>query len=78
MFAHQQIVSNDVDALESFCLVGGIPVIIVSYQNRALTTYIAHHQPFTSKKHPLESRLEASNFIQQLTRSALTLQMFIS
>ncbi|WVF69329.1 hypothetical protein IAT40_004105 [Kwoniella sp. CBS 6097] len=56
------IVAADVEMLESFCLIGGIPVII----------------PFTSKRHSLETRLEASTFIQQLTRSALTLQMFIS
>nr|ODO01011.1 STE/STE11/CDC15 protein kinase [Cryptococcus depauperatus CBS 7855] len=56
------IVTSDVEMLESFCLIGGIPVII----------------PYTSKKHSLETRLEASTFIRQLTRSALTLQMFIS
>ncbi|GFZ45328.1 non-specific serine/threonine protein kinase [Saitozyma sp. JCM 24511] len=56
------IVGTDVDMLESFCLIGGIPVII----------------PYTSRKHSLETRLEASTFIQQLTRSAITLQMFIS
>lgn len=56
------IVASDVELLESFCLIGGIPVII----------------PYTSKKHSLETRLEASTFIRQLTRSALTLQMFIS
>ncbi|WVO23738.1 uncharacterized protein IAS62_005094 [Cryptococcus decagattii] len=56
------IVTSDVELLESFCLIGGIPVII----------------PYTSKKHSLETRLEASTFVRQLTRSALTLQMFIS
>ncbi|KAK8858460.1 hypothetical protein IAR55_002687 [Kwoniella newhampshirensis] len=56
------IVMSDVELLESFCLIGGIPVII----------------PYTSKKHSLQTRLEASAFIHQLTRSALTLQMFIS
>ncbi|WVQ72942.1 hypothetical protein IAR50_002504 [Cryptococcus sp. DSM 104548] len=56
------IVGSDVEMLESFCLIGGIPVII----------------PYTSKKHSLESRLEASTFIQHLTASPLTLQMFIS
>ncbi|RXK41642.1 STE/STE11/CDC15 protein kinase [Tremella mesenterica] len=56
------VVSDEVETLESFCLVGGIPVII----------------PYTSKKHSLETRLEACMFIQQLTRSPLTLQMFIS
>lgn len=56
------IVTSNVELLESFCLIGGIPVII----------------PYTSKKHSLETRLEASRFIRQLTRSALTLQMFIS
>ncbi|WWC62426.1 uncharacterized protein I303_105022 [Kwoniella dejecticola CBS 10117] len=56
------IVTSDLEMLESFCLIGGIPVII----------------PYTSKKHSLETRLEASIFIQQLTSSALTLQMFIS
>jgi hypothetical protein len=68
---------NDVDALESFCLVGGIPVIIVSLP-RSCWLIHSDEQPFTSKKHPLDSRLEASIFIQQLTKSALTLQMFIS
>ena len=72
-----QVVSNDVDALESFCLVGGIPVIIVSLA-KMTTVWSLTSKPFTSKKHPLDTRLEASNFIQQLTRSALTLQMFIS
>ncbi|BEI80759.1 hypothetical protein CcaverHIS002_0112880 [Cutaneotrichosporon cavernicola] len=56
------IVAVDVDNLESFCLVGGIPVMI----------------PYTSKRYHLNIRLEASTFIQNLTRSALTLQMFIS
>ncbi|ORX40201.1 hypothetical protein BD324DRAFT_644621 [Kockovaella imperatae] len=56
------VVINDVDALEAFCLIGGIPVIL----------------PYTSKKYALETRIEASSFIQQLTQSALTLQMFIS
>ncbi|WWC70634.1 uncharacterized protein I206_104585 [Kwoniella pini CBS 10737] len=56
------VVTCDLEMLESFCLIGGIPVII----------------PYTSKRHSLETRLEASNFIQQLTGSALTLQMFIS
>nr|KIR47073.1 STE/STE11/CDC15 protein kinase [Cryptococcus bacillisporus CA1280] len=56
------IVTSNVELLESFCLIGGIPVII----------------PYTSKKHSLETRLGASTFIRQLTRSALTLQMFIS
>ncbi len=35
-------------------------------------------QPYTSKKHSVETRLEASAFVQHLTRSPLTLQMFIS
>nr|WVH01951.1 cytokinesis protein [Naematelia aurantialba] len=56
------IVATDLDMLESFCLIGGIPVIL----------------PFTSKKHSLETRLEASAFVQHLTRSASTLQMFVS
>ncbi|KAL7423239.1 Protein kinase of the Mitotic Exit Network [Cryptotrichosporon argae] len=56
------VVSLDVENLESFCLVGGIPVII----------------PYTTKRHSMETRLEASAFVQLLTRSALTLQMFIS
>ncbi|WVR06241.1 hypothetical protein IAU60_003271 [Kwoniella sp. DSM 27419] len=56
------IVTTDVEMLESFCLIGGIPVII----------------PYTSKKHSLETRLAASAFVQELTRSPLTLQMFIS
>ncbi|ORY31435.1 hypothetical protein BCR39DRAFT_571401 [Naematelia encephala] len=56
------IVATDLDMLESFCLIGGIPVIL----------------PFTSKKHSLETRMEASAFVQYLTRSASTLQMFVS
>ncbi|KAI0682393.1 kinase-like protein [Cytidiella melzeri] len=62
-----QIVNNLVTAdtgfLESFCLIGGIPVIM----------------GFTSKKYPSDCRLEASNFIRLLCHtSVLTLQMFIS
>ncbi|KAJ3917570.1 armadillo-type protein, partial [Lentinula edodes] len=49
--------------LESFCLIGGIPVVM----------------GFTSKRFPSECRLEASNFIQLMCHtSVLTLQMFIS
>ncbi|KAJ3869109.1 armadillo-type protein, partial [Lentinula novae-zelandiae] len=49
--------------LESFCLIGGIPVVM----------------GLTSKRFPSECRLEASNFIQLMCHtSVLTLQMFIS
>lgn len=33
-----QVVSSDVEALESFCLIGGIPVIIVS------SRYVSSHR----------------------------------
>ncbi|KAL0576321.1 Protein kinase of the Mitotic Exit Network [Marasmius crinis-equi] len=57
------LVTADVGFLESFCLIGGIPVMM----------------GFTSKKYPSECRLEASNFIRLLCNtSVLTLQMFIS
>ncbi|CAL1713540.1 unnamed protein product [Somion occarium] len=57
------LVTEDMAFLESFCLIGGIPVIM----------------GFTSKKYPSECRLEASKFIQLLCHaSVLTLQMFIS
>ncbi|TFK24391.1 Pkinase-domain-containing protein [Coprinopsis marcescibilis] len=57
------LVTEDVGFLESFCLIGGIPVMM----------------EFTSKKYPSECRLEASNFIRLLCHtSVLTLQMFIS
>lgn len=58
-----QLVTADLGFLESFCLIGGIPVMM----------------EFTSKKYPSECRLEASNFIRLLCHtSVLTLQMFIS
>ncbi|EGN91709.1 hypothetical protein SERLA73DRAFT_173393 [Serpula lacrymans var. lacrymans S7.3] len=57
------LVTADLGFLESFCLIGGIPVMM----------------GFTSKKYPSEIRLEASNFIRLLCHtSVLTLQMFIS
>ncbi|TFK48734.1 hypothetical protein OE88DRAFT_1633996 [Heliocybe sulcata] len=57
------LVEDDMGFLESFCLIGGIPVIM----------------GFTSKRFPSECRLEASNFIGLLCQSSvLTLQMFIS
>ncbi|KAI0035206.1 hypothetical protein K488DRAFT_76773 [Vararia minispora EC-137] len=57
------LVTSDAGFLESFCLIGGIPVMM----------------GFTSKKYPSECRLQASNFIQLLCHtSVLTLQMFIS
>ncbi|KAF9525506.1 hypothetical protein CPB83DRAFT_859376 [Crepidotus variabilis] len=57
------LVTEDVGFLESFCLIGGIPVMM----------------EFTSKKYPSECRLEASEFIRLLCHtSVLTLQMFIS
>ncbi|KDQ62037.1 hypothetical protein JAAARDRAFT_189411 [Jaapia argillacea MUCL 33604] len=57
------LVASDMGFLESFCLIGGIPVMM----------------GFTSKKYPSECRLEASNFIRLLCHSSpLTLQMFIS
>ncbi|KAG6853052.1 hypothetical protein C0991_007196 [Blastosporella zonata] len=58
-----QLVTTDLGFLESFCLIGGIPVMM----------------EFTSKKYPSECRLEASDFIRLLCHtSVLTLQMFIS
>ncbi|KAF9453114.1 Pkinase-domain-containing protein [Macrolepiota fuliginosa MF-IS2] len=57
------LVTSDIGFLESFCLIGGIPVMM----------------EFTSKKYPSACRLEASNFIRLLCHtSVLTLQMFIS
>ncbi|PPQ99462.1 hypothetical protein CVT26_014278 [Gymnopilus dilepis] len=57
------LVREDLGFLESFCLIGGIPVMM----------------EFTSKKYPSECRQEASNFIRLLCHtSVLTLQMFIS
>lgn len=57
------LVTSDIGFLESFCLIGGIPIMM----------------GFTSKKYPSECRLEASNFIRLLCHtSVLTLQMFIS
>ncbi|VDB91802.1 unnamed protein product [Peniophora sp. CBMAI 1063] len=54
------LVTADAGFLESFCLIGGIPVMM----------------GFTSKKYPSECRLEASNFIQLLCHtSVLTLQI---
>ena len=70
------VVALEVETLESFCLIGGIPVIIASLPF-SLGKF-ADFKPYTSKKHSLETRLEASAFIQLLTRSPLTLQMFIS
>ncbi|KAF8208416.1 hypothetical protein K438DRAFT_1812186 [Mycena galopus ATCC 62051] len=57
------LVNANLGFLESFCLIGGIPVMM----------------NFTSKKFPSECRLEASNFIRLLCHtSVMTLQMFIS
>ncbi|KIP02523.1 hypothetical protein PHLGIDRAFT_130695 [Phlebiopsis gigantea 11061_1 CR5-6] len=57
------LVTSDMGFLESFCLIGGIPVVM----------------EFTTKKHSPECRMEASNFIRLLCHSSvLTLQMFIS
>ncbi|KAF4577422.1 hypothetical protein EYR36_005410 [Pleurotus pulmonarius] len=57
------LVNEDVGFLESFCLIGGIPVMM----------------GFTSKKYSAECRLEASHFIRLLCHtSVLTLQMFIA
>ncbi|KAJ4482552.1 armadillo-type protein [Lentinula aciculospora] len=57
------LVTGNIGFLESFCLIGGIPVVM----------------GFTSKRFPAECRLEASNFIRLLCHtSVLTLQMFIS
>ncbi|KAJ7457589.1 hypothetical protein B0H11DRAFT_1818203, partial [Mycena galericulata] len=57
------LVTANLGFLESFCLIGGIPVMM----------------SFTSKKFPSECRLEASNFIRLLCHtSVMTLQMFIS
>ncbi|KAH8114562.1 hypothetical protein DFH11DRAFT_1689039 [Phellopilus nigrolimitatus] len=57
------LVTTDIGFLESFCLIGGIPVMM----------------GFTSKKYSSECRLEASHFISLLCHtSVLTLQMFIA
>ncbi|EJU03326.1 Pkinase-domain-containing protein [Dacryopinax primogenitus] len=57
------LVTCDMGILESFCLIGGIPVVM----------------SFTSKKFSTECRVEASNFVRSLcTSSPMTLQMFIS
>ncbi|KAJ7070151.1 hypothetical protein C8F01DRAFT_1115466 [Mycena amicta] len=57
------LVNSNLGFLESFCLIGGIPVMM----------------SFSSKKFPSECRLEASNFIRLLCHtSVMTLQMFIS
>ncbi|KAG8729498.1 hypothetical protein FRC11_008644, partial [Ceratobasidium sp. 423] len=57
------LVTSDFGFLESFCLIGGIPVVM----------------SFTTKKYSTECRIEASNFIRVLCQtSVLTLQMFIS
>ncbi|KAG6335620.1 hypothetical protein ID866_3477 [Astraeus odoratus] len=57
------LVTGDLGFLESFCLIGGIPVMM----------------SFTSKKYPSECRIEASNFVRLLCHtSVLTLQMFIA
>ncbi|KAJ4496933.1 hypothetical protein C8R41DRAFT_824034 [Lentinula lateritia] len=57
------LVTGNIGFLESFCLIGGIPVVM----------------GLTSKRFPSECRLEASNFIQLMCHtSVLTLQMFIS
>ncbi|KAG8897651.1 hypothetical protein FRB99_008009, partial [Tulasnella sp. 403] len=57
------LVNAELGFLESFCLIGGIPVVMT----------------FTTKKYSSECRLEASHFIRLLCHSSvLTLQMFIS
>ncbi|KAF9046366.1 hypothetical protein BJ165DRAFT_1527473 [Panaeolus papilionaceus] len=57
------LVIYDLGFLESFCLIGGIPVVM----------------EFTSKKYSTDCRLEASHFVMLLCHtSVLTLQMFIS
>ncbi|KAG8969493.1 hypothetical protein FRC03_002354, partial [Tulasnella sp. 419] len=57
------LVTSDLGFLESFCLIGGIPVVMT----------------FTTKKYSSDCRLEASNFVRLLCHSSvLTLQMFIS
>ncbi|KAJ7037780.1 hypothetical protein C8F04DRAFT_1393450 [Mycena alexandri] len=57
------LVNANLGFLESFCLIGGIPVMM----------------SFTSKKYASDCRLEASNFIRLLCHtSVMTLQMFIS
>ncbi|KAF8318953.1 kinase-like protein, partial [Clavulina sp. PMI_390] len=57
------LVTADLSVLESFCLIGGIPVVMT----------------FASKKYAFECRSEASQFVQLLCHSSLlTLQMFIS
>ncbi|KAI6042650.1 hypothetical protein EDC04DRAFT_2657661 [Pisolithus marmoratus] len=60
---HSSLSLSDLGFLESFCLIGGIPMMM----------------GFTSKKYPSECRVEASNFIRLLCHtSVLTLQMFIA
>lgn len=57
------LVTTHMGFLESFCLIGGIPVMM----------------DFTSKRFSSECRLEASHFISLLCHtSVLTLQMFIA
>ncbi|KAL5482758.1 CDC15_2 [Sanghuangporus weigelae] len=57
------LVTTHIGFLESFCLIGGIPVMM----------------DFTSKRFASECRLEASHFVSLLCHtSVLTLQMFIA
>lgn len=76
-----QLVTEDLGFLESFCLIGGIPVMMgMWYLFRS--TFLGLKplsKGFTSKKYSTECRSEASHFIRLLCHtSALTLQMFIS
>ncbi|KAG5646503.1 hypothetical protein DXG03_003268 [Asterophora parasitica] len=76
-----KLVTADLGFLESFCLIGGIPVMMGMFSLFTCTaaTLTNSISEFTSKKYPSECRLEASNFIRLLCHtSVLTLQMFIS
>jgi hypothetical protein len=75
-----QLVTEDLGFLESFCLIGGIPVMMGASWFHMVCIDFANSPPgFTSKKYSSECRLEASNFIRLLCHtSVLTLQMFIS
>ncbi|KAF8558280.1 kinase-like protein [Imleria badia] len=73
------LVTSDLGVLESFCLIGGIPVMMGKFCDRPFDLSSLRWIGFTSKKYPTECRTEASNFIRLLCHtSALTLQMFIS
>lgn len=76
-----QLVTTDMGFLESFCLIGYVKYSDCC-KDKLLTisgSGIPVIMGFTSKRHPIECRLQASNFIRLLCHSSvLTLQMFIS